>query len=278
LSLAEVPLFWLTTGLYAIGFLIYLAALIFKKREWLGYGTLSLVLGLLPHTGALAARWAAGGHPPLMGNYENAITGAWFVKAFFLGTQYRFPNLRGLGIAIAPFSAAMLLYGSLSFSGPEPITPALRGGWLFLHVLFAWFTYSSYVVASGLAFLFLIRVRQSNRGPADGFYGRLPEELAILDELSYRFIGFGFVTQAFLLVTGATWASQIWGTYWNWDPVQTWTLLSWVIYAIYLHLRTIHRWRGRRAAWLALFALATVIVSFWGVNAVRAGLHVFNLM
>lgn len=257
-------------GLYVLATLLYLGGFAFQRGSWLGPATVAACLGFGSHTAALALRWAATGHPPVMRDYENAVAGAWWVVALFLGLQLRWAYLRPLGAAIAPFALLMLGYAALNPSAGETLTPALQSPWLLVHVLFAWLAYGSYAAASGLAALFLVRGRLRALASLPA-----PE---ILDEQGHRLIAFGFVSQIVMMATGAIYASRLWGAYWSWDPVQIWTLLSWLIYAIYLHLRATYRWRGRKAAWLALGALLGVIVSFWGVNWVRMGLHVFNLM
>ena len=99
-----------------------------------------------------------------------------------------------------------------------------------------------------------------------------------LDELMFRSTVFGFITDAIMIAAGSIWAKSLWGSYWSWDPVETWSLLSWLIYGLALHLRITMGWRGRKLAWLLVFAIIGVLVSFWGVNLVMEGsLHVFNV-
>ena len=101
---------------------------------------------------------------------------------------------------------------------------------------------------------------------------RLPEPQA-LENLMFRLVVFGFVTSAMMIVAGAFWADALWGSYWNWDPVESWSLVSWLIYAIFIHLRVIHHWNGRKLAWLAIVSFIIVIVSFWGSDYFSSSGH-----
>ena len=108
---------------------------------------------------------------------------------------------------------------------------------------------------------------------------RAPDEvLERLEELMFRSTVFGFITDAIMIAAGSIWAKNLWGSYWSWDPVETWSLLSWLVYGLALHLRITLGWRGRRLAWLLVFAIIGVLVSFWGVNLVMdSSAHVFNV-
>jgi cytochrome c-type biogenesis protein CcsB len=271
---SEGILFWIALALYLTSSLTFLAGLIFRWERWPAYAVIGTLAGFLFHSGAIASRWLGTGHPPIIGDYENALAGAWLILLILLIIQRRFPNVKPLGAAVVPFVVLMLGYGASKSPQLEPMTPPFQSNWLYVHVTFAWFAYSSFVVAAGIAILFLIKRRWGEKGGAGDFYARLPS-LAVIDELSYRLITFGFVSDTVMLVAGAIWANSLWGNYWAWDPIQTWSLISWLIYGLYLHLRVVHGWRLGRAAWLAIFALSAVIVSFWATNYLAMGLHVF---
>ncbi|MFC1943494.1 c-type cytochrome biogenesis protein CcsB [Chloroflexota bacterium] len=271
---SEAILFWITVALYLVSSVTFLASLIFRKAKWPDYAIVITFLGFLSHNATIATRWVATGHAPLMGDYENTLAGSWLIILLFLIVQLRFQNLRSLGVAVVPFALLMLGYGVMRSPQLEPLTPPFQSNWLYVHVTFAWFAYSSYVIATGLAVLFLLNGRGLETEAGSGFYRRLPSP-GVLDELSYRFITFGFVADAVMLVAGSIWANSLWGSYWAWDPIETWSLISWLIYGLYLHLRVVHGWRLKRAAWLAIVALPAVIVSFFGINYLATGLHVF---
>ncbi|MFC2011248.1 c-type cytochrome biogenesis protein CcsB [Chloroflexota bacterium] len=271
---SEAILFWITVALYLASSITFLASLIFRKVNWPNYAIYITLLGFLCHNATIITRWIATGHAPIIGDYENTLAGSWLIILLFLVVQLRFQNLRPLGVAIVPFALLMLGYGVMRSPQLEPITPPFQSNWLYVHVTFAWFAYSSYVIATGFAILFLLRERRRENQTSNGFYGRLPSS-EILDELGYRFITFGFVADAVMLVAGSIWANSLWGSYWAWDPIETSSLVSWLIYGLYLHLRVVHGWRLKQAAWLAIIALPAVIVSFFGINYLATGLHVF---
>jgi cytochrome c-type biogenesis protein CcsB len=265
-------LFWASVLLYSIASISFLGGVVFKKERLAGYGLLLCLAGYIVQTAAIALRWSITGHPPIIGDYENALAASWVILGLFLVLQLRFPALRPVGVAVVPFSLLMLGYGVTRSPTLQPLTPVFRSPWLFVHIGFAWLAYGSYVVAAGLASLFLLKARS---GGGSAFYAHLPSP-GVIDELSYRFIAFGFVADSVMMVAGAIWANSLWGSYWSWDPIQTWSLICWLVYGIYLHLRVIHGWRRERAAWMAIAAIVTVIVSFWATNYLGVGLHVFR--
>jgi len=295
LARSETLFFWIAVALYLASSVVYIGAFAFRRPRWLGLALRLALVGFAAHSGTIVARWVATGHPPVMRDYENAVAGAWVIVALYVALCYRYRWLRGLGLPLVPLAMLMLGYGLLSNPRLEPLTPAYKSFWLAVHVVFAWFAYSGYVVATGLAVLYLLRRRQPGLvGMANGEAGsanvgagrfaigdwrlggrRLPAG-ELLDELSYRLVTFGFLADAVMLVAGSIWASRLWGSYWAWDPVETWSLISWLTYAVYLHVRVTLRWRGERMAWFAIAALSTVIVSFWGVNYVAGTLHSFR--
>ncbi len=251
---------WVGVFAYVLAAVALTAAAFFDKR-WLWIGGAALTLAALAaHSTAIAARWAATGHAPVMGAYENSLTGAWFLPviagAFFL--RYR-AALRAYPIVLA---ATVLLLGNgiMAPAALAPLEPPYRSVWLGVHVVFAWFAFGSYVVASGLAGYQLVLTRKSIAQP--------PPRAAVVDEVGARLIAFGFVSHAVMLASGAIWAHGLWGRYWAWDPVETWSLVSWLVYAVYLHLRFTLGWKARRASWVALVAVAAIIVTFFGIGVV----------
>ncbi len=268
---AEVVFFWVTEGLYLTASLVFLSGVAFRREKWLRGAVIIALIGLLAHTATIAARWTATGHPPVRGDYENTLAGAWPIVGVFLFLQWRRPNLKILGTVVMPFAVIMLGYGVMRSPQLAPLPPAFQSYWLWVHIAFAWMAYSAYVVAGGLAGLFLWR----ERSPAKTDAGQDAPPAPVLDDLSYRLITCGFIADSAMMVAGAIWANSLWGSYWSWDPIQVWALISWLIYGVYIHLRATLGWRRQRAAWLAVGNLATVIISFFGVNLLAAGLHVF---
>jgi cytochrome c-type biogenesis protein CcsB len=232
-----------------------------------------VALGLALHTALVAWRWIATGHVPTIGNFENALVGAWFIVLMTLWASWR-QRYPLLAAATLPFALLILGGGALSDTGPRPMVAALQSFWLYIHIFFAWLAYGVYTVACGAGIVYLTRTRKG--AAADERSSR--ERLEGLDELMFRSTVFGFITDTIMIAAGSIWAKNLWGAYWSWDPVETWSLLSWLVYGLALHLRITLGWRDRRFAWIVVVAIVGVLVSFWGVNLVMEGsLHVFNV-
>ncbi len=261
--------FWATLATYAFAVGAQILGQVFRSSRWTRAGAAALRGGLGLHTALVAWRWIATGHVPTIGNFENTLVGAWFIAAMaaWAGYRERYPLVAA---AVLPFALLVLGGGALSNPAPSPLLASLNSSWLYIHIFFAWLAYGAFTVACGTAILYLVKTR-GGRKPSDA-------RLARLDELMFRSTAFGFVMDAIMIAAGAIWAKDLWGSYWSWDPVETWSLLSWVIYGLVLHLRTTMGWRGRSIAWILVFAVITVVVSFWGVNLVVEGsAHVFNV-
>ncbi|HEY6004920.1 MAG TPA: cytochrome c biogenesis protein CcsA [Anaeromyxobacter sp.] len=251
---------WAAVAGYALAFAA-LSAGTFLGRERLGRAGWRLAAaGWAAHTLAIAVRWIATGHAPVQGAYENSLSGAWFIPLLggVLVRQYR-PAIRAAPFIVA---IALLLLGN-GIMAPAvhlPLEPPFRSNWLVVHVAFAWLAFGSYLVASVLAGYHLWLSRRRAAVPA--------ARPAVIDELSAKLIAFGFVGDTVMIASGAIWAHGLWGRYWAWDPIETWSLVSWLTYAVYLHLRFTLGWTGSRAAWLALGAAAVVVVTFFGIGVV----------
>jgi len=261
-------LFWTCLVVYALTVATQIYGQVFDKPRWSAapYG---IALGLVMHTVLVGWRWIATGHVPTIGNFENALVGGWFIVVMTLWASWkqRYPLLAA---ATLPFALLIMGGGAFSDAGPRPMVAALQSFWLYIHIFFAWLAYGAYTVACGAGVVYLSR--SGRRKPAP------PEALTRIEELMERSTVFGFITDAIMIAAGSIWAKNLWGSYWSWDPVETWSLLSWLVYGVALHLRFTMRWGGRRFAWLLVFAIIGVLISFWGVNLVMEGsAHVFNV-
>lgn len=265
----EGSLFIGTILCYSVGSILLIGAFSFKKEALLKYGIYVVSLGFIFHTLTISVRIIASGHIPVVGNYENTLTGSWFIVLFSLAL-HRWSRLGAIALATIPFSMLMLGYGWMSGTEIEPLTPPYQTIWLYIHVFFAWLAYGSYTIAFGIAVLYLIseKIRKITI---------FSIRKDILDDLMFRYTIFGFITDAVMIAAGSIWASKLWGHYWGWDPVEVWSLLSWLIYGNLIHLRLIFGWRGRKVAWYLVFAIITVVISFWGVNLITKSLHDFRL-
>jgi len=260
--------FWLCMVVYAMVVASQIFAQVFNKPRWATAAQYGLVGGLAVHTVLLAWRWVATGHVPAIGNFENALAGGWFIALMTLWASWkqRYPLLAAGAL---PFALIIMGGGAISDTSARPMVASLQSFWLFIHIFFAWLAYGAYTVSCGAGIVYL--VKSGKKKP------HAPEALARLDELMFRSVVFGFITDAIMIAAGSIWAKNLWGAYWSWDPVETWSLLSWLIYGVALHLRITMGWRGRKLAWLLTFAIIGVLVSFWGVNLIMSGSeHIFN--
>ncbi|HBR18493.1 MAG: hypothetical protein A3G39_04345 [Deltaproteobacteria bacterium RIFCSPLOWO2_12_FULL_43_16] len=259
-------LLWLGVGGYVLSILAYLVGLIFKKEKAAVWGFWFISFGFILHTVSIATRWIVTGHPPVIAGYEHSLFGSWFIILLFFTIRIWLPKIELFGIAIIPFALFVLGNGIMTASVHEPLSPPYQSNWLWVHITFAWFAYGSFSVAAAIAILYLLRV-----GIISKFLERLPEP-EILDDLIFRFIFFGFISLTIEVGAGAIWAKGLWGRYWGWDPVETWSLISWLTYGINLHLRTTLGWQGSKAAWLTIISFVAIIITFFGIGFV-VGIH-----
>lgn len=266
-------LVWSAAGTYALAsvLLVYLAS--FRKER----GTNALLalagLGIALQTAALVYRSVISGHIPVQGHYENASTAALAVAIIAFVVALRSPALRLASLAAIPFALLVLGYGLMSYDPAYPLAPPYKSSWLVIHVVFAQIAYGAFSFAAGIGVALILKDRRDRAGRTGGLLDRLPP-VADLEDLIFRWIIFGFITSALMMVAGAFWADSLWGSYWSWDPVETWALVSWLTYGVFIHLRLIHRWHGVRLAWLAVAALAFVLVAYWFSDFFTAKGHI----
>jgi cytochrome c-type biogenesis protein CcsB len=132
--------------------------------------------------------------------------------------------------------------------------------------------YAAFAVSCGISILYLLKKTQSDNPHPKGVLGLLPAARQ-LDQFNYQMIVFGFLWLSLGIITGSIWANSAWGTYWSWDPKETWSLITWLVYAALLHARSMQGWRGPRVAWLSVTGFACVLFTYFGVNFLLSGLH-----
>jgi len=259
---------------YMGSWLFYLSHVIYRQRKK-SLGTAGGVLalfGLFVHTAAIVVRWVESyqlgiGHAPFSNLYESMVFFSWTIVILFL-FSLRTLKIRMLGVFIMPLGYLSLASTSLMMSDIQPLIPALQSNWLTSHVITCFLGYAAFAVAFIASLLYLVKSRKGKTAKA----GALPSA-DFLDDLSYRMIMIGFPLMTLGIITGSAWAHTAWGSYWSWDPKETWSLIVWLIYAAYLHARIARGWRGKRAAWLSIIGFAATIFCYLGVNLWLAGLH-----
>jgi cytochrome c-type biogenesis protein CcsB len=260
----------LTLSAYGLAALAYGLNIAVKRTALSKAAYIICAAGFAANTALIAGRALAARRLPLANGYEFIILFCWCIVLIFLLVEYRC-KFTLLGAFVLPCPFLLLVFAVLIMGGEigavTAIPPVLKSNWLTFHVLTAVFSYGAFAVSFGLSLMYLLRP-----GLGEGGNFRLPTPER-LDSLSYRVIAFGFPLLTLVIITGAIWANYAWGTYWSWDPKETWALITWIIYAIYLHARLILRWRGRRSAWLAVAGFIAVLFTFFGVNFLLPGLH-----
>lgn len=257
------------------GGLIY--SFVFKNPRVVPKVTLLVAFGFMAQTIAIVARFNAIGHLPWSGHYEYALMGGWFIIAGTLFVGWQNKQLQCLAAGTVPLVLIMLGYGYMQNPALTPMAASLKTVWLYIHVYFAWLSFGAYSLAMAAGVVFLLKQKSEASAEPNPAYERFPS-LGRLDELIFRYVVFGFITDTIMITAGGIWAKDLWGNYWAWDPVETWSLISWLTYGITIHLRVTFGWREKRLAWLAVAALSTVIICFFGVNlVVNTSLHVFQV-
>lgn len=273
----EAIFFWMAMVCYALTTGAYVYAITFQNEKIMPRLSFLTGAAFLAHTAAIAARYQAQGHLPWAGDYENGLMGGWFIILFTLLAIWRYRQLQVIGIATIPLTLLIMGFGVMRKPSLGPMVAALKSIWLYIHVYFAWIAYSAFTLALGAGVLYLLKERDGSRAAHNPVYERFPT-LERLEDLTFRFIVFGFITAAIMNAAGSIWAKSLWGFYWSWDPVETWSLVSWLFYGLIIHLRVTFGWRGKRLAWLAIGAIVFVIISFFGVTfVVDSRIHLFNV-
>jgi cytochrome c-type biogenesis protein CcsB len=237
-----------------------------RGRSLALYGTYFSRLAAVFLTACLVLRTLATGHGPFTNQYEFSVAFGWGMVVAYIYFEHRY-HVRTIALLILPIAAGMLLYALTVGATDNPLVPALQNNLLLtIHVAVAIVAYGAFSVSFAAAVLYLTQ-------PEDGRPG-WPKP-ALLDEIGYRAVIIGFPLLTMTVVLGAVWAEIAWGTYWSWDPKETASLLTWLIYGAYLHARVARGWVGRRAAWLLVVGFASVLLTFFG-NLFFGGLHSYG--
>ena len=266
----------IVTFIYAFSAVMYIAGWIFKQEMPGKLGTGTAILAAVANAAGMLLRWresyALGmGHAPLSNLYESLVFFALTIIVLYLFMERKLEN-KHLGAFAAPLAFFAMAYASLSpniSDRIQPLLPALKSNWLIAHVLTCFLGYAAFAIAFAMSIIYL--VKEVNDGP---LMQRLPVR-EMLDELTHQMIMFGFLFLTLGIITGSVWANSAWGTYWSWDPKETWSLITWFIYATLLHARLMRGWSGKRIAILSLIGFMAVMFTYFGVNYLP-GLHSYG--
>jgi len=270
-------LFSIAMFVYVIAFACYLLFVVTKQQRIGSVAFGVILIGFFIHLAGLLVRWwethATGyGYIPLANMYESLIFFSWAIVLVYLIVDIRY-HQRTIGVIASSLAAIAIAATSLVpgvTSDIRPLIPALQSNWLAIHVITCFLGYAAFAIAFGVSVAYMTQSKResSPHGPISW----LPSS-GTLDEINYKSIVIGFPLLTLGIITGAAWASYAWGSYWSWDPKETWSLITWFIYAAFLHARYTRAWRGKKTAMLSIAGFCAVLFTYVGVNFLLAGLH-----
>jgi len=262
----------IVTFLYLACAVLYFVFLAFRSDRLGKLATGAAWVTLLIQTAAILLRWVESyqmgiGHAPLSNMYESLVFFSWCIALLYLLWERKLKS-RVIGAFALPFAFAFNAYASLApgiSARIDPLIPALQSNWLHAHVITCFLSYSAFALSCAVSVIYLLKLRKERKGEKGEDMTGLFPALDSLDELIYRTIAVGFPLLTIGIVTGAAWANYAWGSYWSWDPKETWSLITWFVYAIFLHARV--------TAILSIIGFVAVIFTYFGVNYLLSGLH-----
>jgi cytochrome c-type biogenesis protein CcsB len=269
----------IATFVFGLAALLYMAALIFKKNKLAVPARWTVVAAVGMTTAGLLLRWVESyrlgfGHAPLSNLYESLVFFSWTAGIIYLFMEFKHKNAL-VGAFVTPIVFFAMAYASMSpniSDRIQPLMPALKSNWLIAHVATCFFGYAAFAIAFGMSLMYLVKARNPEK--REGIIGHLPK-LDVLDELTHRMILFGFLFLTGGIITGSVWANSAWGRYWAWDPKETWSLITWLVYATLLHARLMRGWAGKQIAYLSILGFSAVLFTYFGVNLLP-GLHSYG--
>jgi ABC-type transport system involved in cytochrome c biogenesis permease subunit len=287
----ETVFHWIAFCFYMASGVFYVYCIILEREKSLNAGLWLALIGLVPHSMALAVRWYAVGHGPYLQKTESFSSLVWVALVMFLAFSYKVPKLKIIGYVVLPGCLFMMALGLLADpsttnyiaqaldhtrlepgiyarTGVAKVPPTFCGIWFVIHIASDIVAVGAILIALSMAISYLLK-KQRRENP---FYKKLPS-LEVLDAYGYQFTGFGFIAWTIMVATGALWAEQSWGRYWAWDPIETWSLITWLLFGINLHLRKFFKWHGAKAAWLIVVCVAFSVVTLFVIPFVMTTVH-----
>ncbi len=264
----ENVLFTVTMLLYVAAMVVYFLFIAARREGMAKVAVILQTAGFILHTAALIVRGIGAGRLPLTNQYEFATSFAWGLCLVSLIFVYRY-KFHVLGAFAAPVIFLIIGYAAMQSKDVHELMPALRSNWLGFHVSSAIIGYGGFGVSFVLGIIFLMREYMKDQS----FLDRHVPSREKLDLIAYRSVSLGLLFLTFCILTGAIWAERAWGSYWSWDPKETWSLITWIIFAAYLHLRINRGWKGKAAAVFAVIGFIAVLFTYIGVNTFLPGVH-----
>ncbi len=262
--------FSIVTFVYLLSGIIYLIHWIFNWERGSFFGSVIGWAGFIANLYAFILRWiqthqTGFGYVPLSNMYESLVFFALATAGIYLFWEMKLEK-KVIGSLVFILTSLTMALANLKFdSSIKPLIPALKSNWLVAHVITCFIGYAAFAIAFVLGMFYLLSKRPN-------FQKFLPSQV-ILDNLIYRTMLFGFFWLTLGIITGAIWADQAWGNYWSWDPKETWSLITWLVYGGAIHGRLLRGWQGKKLAWISIFGFGVVMFTYFGVNFWISGLH-----
>ncbi len=252
----QVILLWITVTLYGAAFFAWNVHWRTKGTKWVTAANWLGMGGFVLHTLALAVRWYEVGHGPYQNIYEVLVSDTWVGIVLYGLFSLKLPELKKGGLFLYPMAMVVIGYAVLQTPQQKDLPATYATYWLIIHVIFAKLAYGACLL-SAVAAAICLRQRENKR----------------LEYWHYHLAGIGFLNLGVMIASGAVWAYKAWGRFWGWDPIETWALISWLVYAIHLHLRRIKGRRGEKSAWLSVISFIVVLFSYFFLNYLYPSVH-----
>jgi cytochrome c-type biogenesis protein CcsB len=264
-------LFQSVLGVTFIAAAAYLVFFVKQDKRIRKIARLILIFSGILQTLHIISRYILAGHTPITSQHEAVVFFAWATTWAYLSFRWRY-TVKNFGTFVSLLIFCLLLIASFSSRDFTPLLPALQSMWLPVHAGVSIIAYGFLSLAFCGGLMYLLQERELKRKKFGYFFSRLPS-LDALDQLNNHCLTAGFVFLTLGILTGSIWARQAWGTYWQWDPKETWSLITWFLYLVQLHQRFTVGWRGRKAAIMAIAGFAAVVFTLWGVTYLLGGIH-----
>lgn len=264
-------LFNVTFFAYILATILYVVYFANQKKKIRTMARLTLIGAGILHTANLVSRYFAAGHTPITNMHEAVSFFAWSITWGFLAFRWRY-QVKNFGTFVSIIITILMTIATISSQDVIPLPPALRSHWLPIHASIALIADAFLAMGFCGGVMYLLQENEIKSKRFGIFYERLPS-LEALDNLNHHCLTVGFPLLTLGIITGSIWAKQAWGTYWQWDPKETWSLITWFIYAALLHFRFTLGWRRRRAAIISIIGFGAALFTLWGVSYLLGGVH-----